>query len=87
MNIDWGQIIAPLASFVLGVGVISAFLAKFIGKAKKYIHIAKEALDLVNAIVSALDLQPGEKVATITAPEIQRIMNDVQELRNSLTEK
>jgi len=71
---DW---ILPIVNFVLGLGVI-AFVFKYIGQAKKYLGVAKEALDLLNAIVKAIEDKE------VTKSEIALIKEEVDQLMDAL---
>jgi GTPase len=49
------NIIAVGATFVLGISVVGVFVGKYIGKLVKGITLAKEALDVVEAVIKAIE--------------------------------
>jgi len=75
---DWGSIVAPIVSFVLGIGVVGAFVAKYAGAAKKYLNIATEALSLLNTVVKAIEDKE------VTAGEVNLIKDEINDLMAAL---
>jgi predicted DNA-binding protein (UPF0278 family) len=75
---DFKDIAVMAGSVVLSIGVVSAFVAKVLPKITKYIRIAKEALDVADAAVQALQDN------TITKEEIEVLLSEVQALKVAL---
>ena len=57
---DMNSFIAPAVTFILGIGIVGGFVIKYIGKARKAINIAKEALDVANTVIESLEVKAGE---------------------------
>lgn len=87
MNIDFNSLIAPVITFLLGIGVVGGFVVKYIGKAKKAIGIAKEGLDLVNTVIESLEVKAGETKSELTADEITAIRKEYDELMKAIGKK
>ena len=75
---DIKDIAVVASSIILSIGVVSAFIAKVLPKITKYIHIAKEALDIADTATQAL------KDNVITKEEVEALMNEVQALKDAL---
>lgn len=75
---DFKDIAVMAGSVVLSIGVVSAFIAKVLPKITKYIHIAKEALDIADSATQALQDN------VITKEEIEVLMAEVQALKVAL---
>ena len=75
------QILAWLGSLIAGIGIISVIVKKYSGKVKRFIRIAREALDLVDELIKSAEDQK------ITTEEIERIKKETQELTDALNEK
>ena len=87
MNLDLNSLIAPVISFILGIGIVGTFLAKFIPKSKKYFKIAKEALDVVDTVVESLEIKAGEVKSTLTEDEMKNILKEAKELKEAFEAK
>lgn len=72
------NLIVIAGSFVLSIGAVSVTLGKVLPKVTKYIHIAKEAIDLLDDVTAAV------KDNTITKEEVDEIMKEVSELKLAL---
>lgn len=72
---NYNEIIAMAVSFVIGIGAVAAFLGKFLPKMEKYLHIAKDALTLLDDAVLAL------KDGKATPEEIAQLEKDVAEVK------
>ncbi len=68
------QIVAWAVSFVIGIGAVSAFIAKYAGKAKKAISIAKEAIDTLDTVLKAVE------DSKVDALEVEAIRKEANEL-------
>jgi hypothetical protein len=75
---DIKEIAVFAGSFVLGIGVVGAFVAKQLPKVTKYVRIAKEALDIADTATQAL------KDNVITKEEVEALMVEVQALKDAL---
>ena len=75
---DFNQIAASIGTFILGIGVVWTVLAKFTPKARKYFKIAKEALDIVDSVLTVVEDK------TLTTQEIENIAKEAKELKDAL---
>ena len=75
---DLGNLIAPIATFILGIGAVWTFLAKFTPAAKKYIGIAASSLALLDKVLKAIEDQKVDDA------EIQAIREEANKLIISL---
>ncbi len=75
------QMIAAGVTLLLGIGAVGTFIAKYAGKAKKYLHIASEALSLLDTVVSAVEDK------TITDAELNSIKTKAEALMADIKTK
>ena len=75
------NLIAPIATFILGLGAVWTILAKFTPAAKKYIKIASEALGLLDSVLTAIEDKK------IDNGEIVNIRKEADELLAALGKK
>lgn len=78
MDITLNQIVAWGASLLIGIGAVSAFLAKYSGKAKKAVFVAKESIDLLDATLKSIE---DGKVDDI---EVAKIRDEVNQLMTAI---
>lgn len=75
---DANAIFAWGASIFLGISAVSVVVAKISGKAKKYLSVAREALDLLDETLKAVE---DGKVETL---EVERIREEGQQLADAI---
>lgn len=78
---DLNTLIAPVATFILGIGIVWKFLSKFTPAAKKYIGIASNALGLLDVVLKAIE---DKKIDGV---EISAIRKEAEELMVSIGKK
>lgn len=71
------QLIAYAGTALLGVAVVAAFVAKYAAKIGKYINIAKEALDIADTVVKAVE---DGKVDELEVKELVKEISDLREV-------
>lgn len=77
MNI-W-QIVGYVITVILGIGGVGVVVAKYAGKAKKYLHIASEALALLDTVVSAVEDQKIDDLEIAAIKEkAEALMADIK---------
>ena len=81
MSLELNSLIAPAATFILGIGAVWAFLSKFTPAARKYLKIAKEALDLLNKVLESIEDKE------VTSTEVEDIRKEANELMVALGKK
>ena len=81
-----GSIIAWAVTAIASIGAVSIFVKKYIGKAKKAIAIATEALNIVNDSIIAVE-PDAEGVIRITAEEVAEIARHANLLKQQLSKK
>ena len=72
------QIVAWISSFVLGIGVVWQIFSKWSPKIRHSIEITDEVLDILRAVMTALDDRK------ITKRELELIMNEIEDLQELL---
>jgi len=75
---ELNQIIAWAGSLIVGIGVVWKVISKFSGKARRYFSIAKNSLDLLTAVLDAVEDQKIDEV------EVATIRKEANELITSL---
>lgn len=80
---DWTQIGAWAGGLILSIGAVTIFIKKYIGKAKKVIAIATEALNIVNDTIIAVEPDADGKI-TVTAQEVADITEHVKKFKEAL---
>jgi hypothetical protein len=81
-----GQIIAWGATVLAGIGVIAAFVKKYLGKVKKIIAIATEFMNVVNNTIIAVEPDADGKI-TITVDEVSKIAESAKRFAELLKKK
>jgi len=69
------QVMAWIASFILGTATVWRLVEKYSPKIRRSIKITGEILELINNVLDALDDKK------ITKQELQKIANDLEELK------
>lgn len=82
MHFDIPTIGASILSAVAGMGVVAAFLGKYLPVTKKYVVIASDALDLVDSVLDAAEEDKDGKI-TFTQEELTRIQVAAVKLRDA----
>lgn len=72
------NLIATVGSFILGIAVVSAFIAKYAPKVIKYITVAKEVADLADKMARAL--QDGN----LTEDEVKGLVKEYADIKEAL---
>ena len=71
-------------TFLLGIGIVGTFVAKYIGKAKKAVTALKESLDVIDGVIKAAEDK------AVTEAEFQELIKHVKEAKQAwadLTQK
>lgn len=55
MNFNLDSIGPTILTFVFGIGVVSAFLAKYLTKARKYVALASSLTGFINDFINAAE--------------------------------
>lgn len=75
---EMNTMVAMGVTFILGMGGVAAFVAKFLPKVVRYVTIAKEAVDIADSAVKALSDNK------ITNDEIASLLKEVNDLKAAL---
>ena len=78
---NWQVIATSIGTFILGIGIVWKFLGKWTIHAKRYVGVAKEALDLLDVVLKAVE---DQKIDTI---EVENIRKEAEELIKTLGKK
>lgn len=71
------NIIATGLTFLLGIGVIGAFVVKYASKAKKALKALNEALDVVESVIEAAEDK------SVTEAEFQAVVKEAKEAKEA----
>lgn len=71
------SIIAHGLTFVLGIGVVWAFVVKYAGKAKKALKALNESLDVIEKVIDAAEDK------AVTEAEFQGIVAEAKQAKNA----
>lgn len=55
MEFNWAQVGTMVGSFVLGIGAVTAFLAKIMPTVKKYLALANDTIFFLNYLAIAIE--------------------------------
>lgn len=80
---DLTNIVVAASSFVLSIGAVAAFVSKVIPKISKYIHIAKDVIDVTDTFISALKPDADGKIV-IDKNEIDTLSAKIANFRADL---
>ena len=72
------QIWAWIGSFILGMGVVWRVVEQYKGRVRQGLIIANETLDVINAVLRAIDDKK------ITKEEVEEILLEIQSLQHAL---
>lgn len=75
---DYTQIAGIAVTAILGIGTVNAFVSKYSTKAVKYVHVAYDAIGLVDDIIAGL--QDGK----LTQDEINKVVADAAKIKADL---
>jgi hypothetical protein len=76
---DVSTIVVPVVSAVLGIGTVSAFVAKYVTKVVKYARVATDAIKLLDDAVECL--QDGK----VDQDEVNRIIDDIKKVKEDFS--
>lgn len=74
------SIITHGLTLLLGVGVVGAFVAKYAAKAKKALRALNEALDVIEAVITAAEDK------AVTEAEFQAVVKEAKEAKEAWIE-